>query len=208
VIVTPLRTADGALLVARGFAPVPSNGGVPDVAPPPTGQVTVLARAHAPESGADDAAELTQGQVEKINPAEQASRLGGAAMFNGYVELEAGRPGTNGIRTLPAPDLSNPAGGAVEPQHFAYIIQWYLFAGLALAAPFVMARAERKRDAGEDEQFDDVVEPTPAEARAAKLADRYGRPASSGRSGLPLERSLSARRSAIYGEELFQDGPE
>jgi cytochrome oxidase assembly protein ShyY1 len=174
VIVTPLRTADGTLLVARGFAPVPSDGGVPAVAPPPAGQVTVLARAHAPETGADDAAELTQGQVEKINPTEQASRIGGA-MFNGYAELEAGQPGTHGIRALPPPDLSNPAGGAVEPQHFAYIIQWYLFAGLALAAPFVMARAERKRDGAEDEEIDDIVDATPEEVRAAKLADRYGR---------------------------------
>jgi cytochrome oxidase assembly protein ShyY1 len=175
VIVTPMRTADGTLLVARGFAPVPSDGGVPAVAAPPPGRVTVLARAHAPESGNDDFAQLTQGQVEKINPSEQASRLGGA-VFNGYVELEASQPGTKGIRALPAPNLSNPAGGAVEPQHFAYIIQWYLFAGLALAAPFVMARAERKRDGGEDEQFDDiVVERTPEEVRAAKLADRYGR---------------------------------
>jgi cytochrome oxidase assembly protein ShyY1 len=175
LVVTPLRTTDGTLLVVRGFADLRPDGGVPEVAAPPTGPVSVLARAHAPETGSDDAAQLTQGQVESINPGEQATRLGGGVLFNGYAELEAHQPGTRGVRTLPSPDLSNPAGGALEPQHFAYIIQWYLFAGLALAAPFVMARAERKRDRGETEQFDEITEATPEQSRAAKLADRYGR---------------------------------
>jgi hypothetical protein len=75
-----------------------------------------------------------------------------------------------------SPDLSNPAGGALEPQHFAYIVQWYLFAALALAAPFAMARAER-RERRPAEEFDAVPSPelTPEQARQAKLADRYGR---------------------------------
>ena len=180
LIVTPLRTADGTLLVVRGFASIPDRGGVPAVAAPPLRTVTVLARAHAPETGPDRAADLGQGQVETINPGEQASRLGGGPVFNGYAELEAGQPGTKGVRALPNPNLSNPAGGALEPQHFAYIIQWYLFAALALAAPVVMARAERKRDAGEtDEQPPDdraeFDEPSFEQLRAAKLADRYGR---------------------------------
>ena len=55
------------------------------------------------------------------------------------------QPGTAGLIQIPAPDLSNPAGGAIEPQHLAYVIQWFLFAALALAAPFVMARAETRR---------------------------------------------------------------
>jgi cytochrome oxidase assembly protein ShyY1 len=177
MVITPLHTAGGTLLVARGFASVPPGGGVPEVPAPPPGPVTVLARAHAPENGNDHFAELTDGQIEKINPTQQAARLGGA-LFNGYAELEAHQPGTKGIRALPKPDLSNPAGGALEPQHFAYIVQWYLFAALALAAPLVMARAEGKRDPGEDEQYDDLAdfdEPPVEQVRAAKLADRYGR---------------------------------
>jgi hypothetical protein len=56
--------------------------------------------------------------------------------------LTSGQPGTSGVTVLPDPDLSNPAGGAYEWQHFAYIIQWYLFALLALAAPFAISRTE------------------------------------------------------------------
>jgi hypothetical protein len=90
---------------------------------------------------------------------------------------------------VPPPSLGNPAGGALEPQHFAYVIQWYLFALLALAAPIVMARSESKqRPTGDFDVNREVAapaaaeptaaapEPTPEERRAAKLADRYGRP--------------------------------
>ena len=96
---------------------------------------------------------------------------------------------------------SNPAGGAVEPQHFAYIIQWYLFAILALAAPLAMARAERREAEVERAELGlesgrtpsaspttpaspadgsaherSTPQPSAAAERAAKLADRYGRP--------------------------------
>lgn len=181
LVLTPLRTPGGTLLVVRGFVALPASGGVPAAKPPPTGAVTVTARVQAPESRNDLAADLTDHQVESINPGQQASRLG-VAVFNGYAQLEAHQPGTAGLKAMPAPDLSNPAGGALEPQHFAYVIQWYLFALLALAAPVAMARAETKHQPV-PRQFDDETAspptsphaPTAEELRAAKLADRYGR---------------------------------
>lgn len=187
LVLTPLRTADAVLLVVRGFVPLPASGNVPSPAPPPTGEVTVLARVQGPEARHDAAAQLTAHQVESINPAEQAARLA-QPVYNGYAQLEAHQPGTRGLEAMPKPDLSNPAGGALEPQHFAYIIQWYLFAALALAAPFAMARAEGKQRAREfglgpevaprqmDAASAEPAEPTEAQRRAAKLADRYGRP--------------------------------
>jgi hypothetical protein len=67
---------------------------------------------------------------------------------------------------VPEPDLSNPAGGAAEWQHLAYVIQWFIFALLALAAPFALARHEvreaRQRFLGIDPgevQFDQLDEP-------------------------------------------------
>lgn len=182
LVVTPLRTSGGVLLVVRGFVPQTGSGDAPKVRPAPAGPVTIKARAHGPESRRDLAHELGDGQVQSINPGDQAQRLG-AATYNGYAELEKGQPGTAGLVPLPAPDLSNPAGGALEPQHFAYVIQWYLFAALALAAPFVMARAETRQrrrgaidfDAASDpDRIED--DPDDADRRAAKLADRYGRP--------------------------------
>lgn len=192
LVVTPLRTAGPTLLVVRGFMTQPDNGDLPPIPAPPAGPVTVTARLSAGETRDDRYASLTQHQVESINPAEQAARLGGP-LYNGFAQLEAHQAGTSGLQALPPPDLSNPAGGALEPQHFAYIIQWYLFAVLALAAPVVMARSEMKAQGGVPAPPDPFAEswdessaaapieysPTPDELRAAKLADRYGRAARS-----------------------------
>jgi cytochrome oxidase assembly protein ShyY1 len=174
LVLTPLRTADATLLVVRGFLPQPLSGDVPAIPAPPAGQVTITASTHGPESRDDAATELSDRQVESINPAQQAARLD-VPVYDGYAALQAGQPGTRGLTAIPAPDLSNPAGGALEPQHFAYVIQWYLFALLALAAPVVMARAEsRQQPTGEIDDDVATAEPTSAELRAAKLADRYG----------------------------------
>jgi cytochrome oxidase assembly protein ShyY1 len=197
LVLTPFRTARALLLVVRGFVPATASGARPDVPAPPAGAVTLRARIQAPETRFDKAAQLPAGQLESINPTEQAARRQ-TPVYDGYAELEAGQPGSAGLTALPRPDLSNPAGGALEPQHFAYVIQWYLFAALALAAPVTMARAElRQRRAGvpdyderdlsgvRTDAADDSPAPgpdtAPAEAelspeqrRAAKLADRYG----------------------------------
>lgn len=177
-VVTPLRTNQGTLLVARGFVENPT------AVQAPTGEVTIAAWVHPPDSKSDQAAVLRDGQVESINPTDEAKRLD-TSVFNAYVELPSGQPGVQGLKALPSPDLGNPAGGAVEPQHVAYIIQWYLFALLALAAPIAMARSETKHretrdfDTHHDEPAREPAPeaaPSPEEVRAAKLADRYGKP--------------------------------
>ncbi|SDJ12383.1 Cytochrome oxidase assembly protein ShyY1 [Frankineae bacterium MT45] len=189
-VLTPLRTAAGTALVVRGFISATGVGAHETItAPaPPAGEVSIVGRVRMAESRADKAEQLPRPQVESINPSEQAPRLG-ANVFQGWLQLPAGQPGTQNLVPLDEPDLSNPAGGAVEPQHLAYIIQWYLFAALALAAPIAMARADLKRadeeyDAREFDHMDGAsgaeVDATPVtmseeELRAKKLADRYGR---------------------------------
>ena len=71
------------------------------------------------------------------------SRLG-ITVYDGYVELSAQRPDPGTLPPLPAPDLANPAGGADEWQHLAYVVQWFCFAALALAAPFLLAVLENR----------------------------------------------------------------
>jgi cytochrome oxidase assembly protein ShyY1 len=190
-VLTPLRTATATLLVVRGFVPQRSDGSPPvTIAAAPTGTVRIQARAEPGESQGDLPSGIPSGQLRSINPGDQAARSG-APTYNGYVQLLPEQPGTQGITVLPPPNLSNPAGGAVEPQHFAYIIQWYIFAMLAVAAPFAMIRADRReRERTESANYEESAppaasEPTPApvrthepsaeERRAAKLADRYGR---------------------------------
>jgi cytochrome oxidase assembly protein ShyY1 len=173
LVLTPLRTSTATVLVVRGFI---SSGGLTGgvTAPaPPSGPETIVGRVMPAETASDKAAQLPVGQINSINTSEQASRLG-AQVYDGYVELSAGQPGTQGLVAIPEPDLSNPAGGAAELQHLAYVLQWFLFAALALAAPIVMARAERRRVSPE---LDDEAPITPSDAKAARLADRYGRPA-------------------------------
>jgi cytochrome oxidase assembly protein ShyY1 len=182
VVLTPLRTSTGVLLIARGFV---KQTGAATTSPPvpasPTGTVTVTARLQPASSKPDRFGRLPGRQVEAVNVAEQASRIN-APVWNGYAELLAGQAGTAGLTPLPNPDLSNPAGGADEPQHAAYVVQWYLFGLLALCAPFVMAAAERRRDQAEAalaaEQDGDrpakstPATSTPAKSKKASLDDR------------------------------------
>lgn len=180
LVVTPLRTMAGpTLLVVRGF--IAADGDKPTaVAAPPTGTVTVTARVEAPELRNDHFGQSEPGQVSAINPISAATRIG-RPVYDGYAELLDNQPGVSGLTPIPDPDLSNPAGGAVEPQHIAYILQWYLFALLALAAPLVMARAE-SRDPNEAASTVDEIDepharpaPTPEEsAHSARMTDRYG----------------------------------
>lgn len=135
------RTAAATLLVVRGFVRQAADGTPPRVSPPPTGPVSISGRLNTAETGPDGAGRLGQHVVISINPGEQMARIA-SPVYDGYLNLVAGQPGTAGVKVLPNPSLANPAGGAAEWQHMAYIVQWYLFALLGLAAPFVMARHE------------------------------------------------------------------
>jgi cytochrome oxidase assembly protein ShyY1 len=183
VVLTPLRTSTGVLLIARGFVKLTGAAATsPSVPASPPGAVTVTARLEPADSKSDRFGRLPSGQVETVNVAEQAARIG-APVWNGYAELLAGQPGTAGLTALPDPDLSNPAGGADEPQHAAYVVQWYLFGLLALCAPFVMAAAERRREQAEAVETAEAAQTTehdgdrpakdsPAKSKKASLDDR------------------------------------
>jgi cytochrome oxidase assembly protein ShyY1 len=148
LVLTPLRTSGGALLVVRGF--VPATGAAtqtPAVPDPPAGPVTVTGRVQPSEPGVQRAG-LPPGQVERIDIPALATRLGapayGGQVYGGYVELVSASPPDSGLTALPPPDLSNPAGGAFEGQHLAYVVQWFFFALLALALPVVLAVLDRR----------------------------------------------------------------
>lgn len=186
-VLTPLRTPTGVLLVARGFvAPAPSGDPPVSIAAPPAGRVTITGRVRTSETRDDAPPGTPTGQLAAINADDQAARLA-RPVRAGYVELLARQPGASGLVAIPAPDLSNPAGGALEPQHFAYVVQWYIFAVLALAAPFAMSRAERREQEGVRPTAPAAGAASPgaepplgaadldARRRAAKLTDRYGR---------------------------------
>jgi cytochrome oxidase assembly protein ShyY1 len=179
-VVDPLRTSEGVLLVVRGFVAQNADGTPPaKITAPPSGTVVVTGRLQTASTTHDDAGQPGPGLIVSVNPTEQAARLG-QPIYNAYLSLNSGQPGSSGVTALPEPDLSNPAGGAYEAQHFAYIIQWYLFALLALAAPFVISRHEvheaRKQylglDPGAEELgLDEGPEPARAQLAAGSSPD-------------------------------------
>lgn len=145
LVVTPLRTTAGAdLIVVRGWLPVTGAANTtPRVPTPPAGSVTVIGRVYPTEPRRTESG-LPAGQIDRLDVRALGSALG-RAVYGGYVELTDSEPRQSGIRALPGPDLSNPAGGAFELQHLAYVVQWFVFAIIALAAPFILVRIEAKR---------------------------------------------------------------
>ena len=95
LVLTPLRTSTATVLVVRGF--ISSGGRTAGVtAPaPPSGTHTIVGRVMPAETASDKAAQLPAGQINSINASEQSSRLG-EQVYDGYVELSAGQPGTPG----------------------------------------------------------------------------------------------------------------
>src|SRR6185437_12470826 len=168
LVVTPLRTQQGVLLIARGFLPQTGvANSSPRVPPAPSGPVTVTGRLQPADRKADRFGQLPGQQVDSINPTSQSARIH-SPVWPAYAELLAGQPGGSGLQVIPGPDLSNPAGGAEEPQHAAYVVQWYLFGLFALAAPFILAAAERRRDAEDAPRSAIPIQPEqPARSRKA-----------------------------------------
>jgi cytochrome oxidase assembly protein ShyY1 len=222
-VVNPLQTADGVLMVVRGFVAGDAQSTRPPAVPlPPSGVQQVVGRLQTPATASDDAQELGQDEISTVNPTEQARRLG-TPVVNAYLNLSGRQSSNAGLTVLPAPDLSNPAGGAVEPQHLAYIVQWYLFALLALAAPFAVARSEvreaRRTYLGIDPDGGDfgaeLASVEPARAQLGTAPTRAGPPG--GRAfvdgppaeGVPAdgavavrERAELARREAVQAQRL------
>jgi cytochrome oxidase assembly protein ShyY1 len=173
-VVAPVRTDDGVVLVSRGTVAATTDGTPPHVpAVSAARPVRLTGRLETPATSNDRAGSLPDGQIASINPAQQAARLR-TSVYQAYVKLSADQPGSVG--TVTKPDLSNPAGGAYEAQHLAYIVQWYAFAVLALLAPFLISRSEVRDarreylgiDPGEDEFGLAVTDPT---ARLQLAAD-------------------------------------
>jgi cytochrome oxidase assembly protein ShyY1 len=149
LVITPLRTASGrTLFVDRGFIAATGAATLTPTPPsPPAGEIQVTARV-LPDEGGGLGRGLPAGQIENIDVAALAK---GAPTYPAFGELISSTPAQQGLAPLPPPDLSNPAGGAFVGQHLAYVVQWFLFSGFALAGPVVLLlldRRARRREPG------------------------------------------------------------
>jgi cytochrome oxidase assembly protein ShyY1 len=137
-VLTPLVTVDGpALLVVRGFVASSSKGAgvAPEIPPAPDGEVTVVGRVRAPESGGTQETRIgAYRAVKRINTARLAGDLD-RPTYRGYVELV---DAPDGLVAIPEPPV-------VEGPHLAYAVQWFLFAGLLFVGYWIYARREEQR---------------------------------------------------------------
>jgi cytochrome oxidase assembly protein ShyY1 len=160
IVLAPLRTADGlTLVVSRGFIPVTGAAlDTPPIPDPPAGEVRVTGRVFRSEDGGLGAG-LPDRQVANADVAGLQSRWG-SRTYGGFVELISSDPADSGLIPLPAPDLGNPAGGALTGQHLAYVVQWFLFSAFALAGPVILLSLDR-RARRQDRAKTAVKEPEP-----------------------------------------------
>ncbi|GAA4209069.1 SURF1 family cytochrome oxidase biogenesis protein [Actinocatenispora rupis] len=144
-VVTPLRRADGtAVLVDRGWLPPGGSDTVsePKVPAAPTGQVTVVGQVRLPESGAGPVA-WRNGHVEvrRIDPRKLATALPYPAT-GGYVTLTHQTPAAAGTFVAIPIDHENAA------MNLSYIVQWWLFSGIALVGYGLLIRWESRKRVG------------------------------------------------------------
>jgi len=145
-VLTPLRTASGAVLVDRGFIPLERGTRIPSVAPaPPTGEVTVVGHVRRNERGRRAATAPAGNQVRLINSDAIAVTLP-YEIESGYIGLLTLQPEQQGgFQPIQLPDLS-------EGPHFWYAVQWFLFTAIGVAGIVVFIRGDlrARREERED----------------------------------------------------------
>ncbi|ASW57927.1 hypothetical protein CIK06_22535 [Plantactinospora sp. KBS50] len=140
-VLTPLRTAGGhAVLVDRGWIP-PAPGAatvLPQVPATPSGAVTVLARVRRSESR-PDTVQHRGGRLEsrRISVPRLAAELP-YPVYGGYLLLDEQTPAAD-----PA-FVAIPVEHQNDWQNAGYVVQWWLFAGMALFGYGWAARREAR----------------------------------------------------------------
>jgi len=138
-VLVPFRLAatGDVLVVDRGWVPTGEDASADvDVAPPPAGEVELVARVRQAEQPTDGAA--TAGWVRSVHPPQVMAAAGLDAVVYahafGQVVTEDPAP-TNVLGALPAPDLD-------PGSHLSYAFQWWAFALGGLVGFTWLARRE------------------------------------------------------------------
>lgn len=157
-VLTPLRTTDGrTVLVDRGYVRPTGTGALPPIAPPPPGRVTLVAHQRLDEP-ASDRPTIEQNGYRQVYAAssQTVTQATGVALDPGYLQLQAGQPGTLTAVPLPPPD-PNPS--------YSYAWQWLIFGVMAIGAWAYFVRLEYRNRRG-----------LPQESRARTGIDPRDRP--------------------------------
>ena len=173
-VLTPFTLDDGhAILVHRGWVKAEDSTQVPDIAPAPTGEVTITGMLRADEGVHPNAPMHEQGydMVYSISPT-QVGDLVGQSLASPYLQLLSDQPGV--LNPIPLPQLET-------GNHLSYGLQWILF-GFAAPAGLIYflysdSRERRRFEAEQKQLLDDATsgatgpDPNPAPSRARQ---RYG----------------------------------
>ncbi|HMI34814.1 MAG TPA: SURF1 family protein [Propionibacteriaceae bacterium] len=145
-VVTPLRTASGAVLVDRGFIPLERGTRIPSLAPvPPAGEVTVVGHVRRSEKGRRAATTPVGNQMRLINSDAIAATLP-YDIESGYIGLITVQPEQQGgFQPIQLPELS-------DGPHFWYAVQWFMFTTIAVAGIVVFIRGDLRARREEREE--------------------------------------------------------
>jgi surfeit locus 1 family protein len=126
-VVTPLVQDDGrAILVNRGFVAAGATRSELPQVPAPSGPVTVRGRIALPVDGLRLGDDAPSGVVwQHLDPARFASATGLAVLPVIVLQAAADAPADGLARDWPDPDFG-------VDKHRIYMVQWYLFAALAI----------------------------------------------------------------------------
>jgi cytochrome oxidase assembly protein ShyY1 len=138
-IVTPLQTANGVLLVNRGWVAAPSGdaASTPTVPPAPSGEVTVTGRLRpAEQTTTTDSA--PPGQAWAADP-QVLITPGATPRFNAYLELTGSTPAASeGLTAL------DEQPGHKGLNNLVYSAQWLIFALVGLLGWWRLMRQEAR----------------------------------------------------------------
>lgn len=169
-VLVPFAVDDGpTVLVNRGYVRPVQASGVPEIAPVPDNEVTIVARLRDSEGLARGKEPMRQDgtqQVYSIN-IEQISQLTGIPLTGSYLQLIGDQPGGLGELALPHLDAG---------PFLSYGIQWISFGIIAPLGLGYFAYAEiRQRRREKAAQDAAAAAPDAPVSTEDKLADRYGR---------------------------------
>ena len=129
-----LPASDGrTILIDRGFIARSAGQDFPSsVAPPPTGQVTIVGHVRRNEQGADTATTPAAGSVRLIN-SDAIAKASGLTLVSGYIGVLEMTPAQAGYEPIATPPLD-------EGPHLSYALQWFTFSLIALGGLIVFIR--------------------------------------------------------------------
>lgn len=147
LVLTPLRTVDGAVLpVVRGWVASPSGATAP-----PAGPVDVVGYLEASEAAGEGTAD---GRTDAISSAELLNSWGGP-IYTGYVLLASSDPAQGpGLALVPPTDRP---GTGLNLQNLLYAAQWWVFAAFAIVLWLRVVRDEARGTRGAPRVVDEPV---------------------------------------------------